>query len=92
MNYIYVSWKHSAPDEPVVLYSELDEERWEVRKVEIFMDGHKDYAGESDSSGSLWLGEAAVPGLEEINSSPEFEASEISRAEFEKIWESRLVA
>jgi len=64
MNYIRVRWKHSDPDFPILLYSELDEERWEIRKVEIFVDGHKDYASESDSSGSSWLGEAAIPELD----------------------------
>ncbi len=32
MTYLRVGWKHQHPDEPVILYSELDAERWEVRK------------------------------------------------------------
>jgi hypothetical protein len=39
MNYIKVKWNHALPDEPVWFYSELDAERWETRKVEIFADG-----------------------------------------------------
>jgi len=39
MTYLKVKWIHSHPDAPVLLYSELDRERWEVRKVEVFRDG-----------------------------------------------------
>ncbi len=88
MDYICVKWKHTDLDFPILLYSELDDERWEVRKVEVYLDGHKDYASMDDESGSTWLGEASVPPLNEINSSPEFEASEISRYQFERVWES----
>jgi hypothetical protein len=33
MSYLKVKWNRSFPDEPMLLYSELDRERWEVRKV-----------------------------------------------------------
>ena len=35
MTYIRVEWKYSFANEPVWLYSELDDLRWEVRKVEV---------------------------------------------------------
>ncbi len=35
MTYIRVTWSHTRDDEPVLLLSELDAERWEVRKVEV---------------------------------------------------------
>jgi hypothetical protein len=35
MSYLKVKWNRSFPDEPMLLYSELDRERWEVRKVEF---------------------------------------------------------
>jgi hypothetical protein len=38
MHYIKVFWKHQHRDEPVELYSELDDGRWEVRKVEVSRD------------------------------------------------------
>jgi hypothetical protein len=40
MNYVRVEWKHPHQDEPILLYSELDEERFEVRKIEVFRNGH----------------------------------------------------
>ena len=45
MIYLKVKWNHSFSDEPVLLYSELDRERWEVRKVEVFPGGRMAYAG-----------------------------------------------
>jgi hypothetical protein len=35
MSYLKVKWNRSFPDEPMLLYSELDRERWAVRKVEF---------------------------------------------------------
>ncbi|WP_421996326.1 DUF6881 domain-containing protein [Reyranella sp.] len=39
MKYIKVRWRHCLPNEPVTLYSEIDEDRWERRKVYVFADG-----------------------------------------------------
>jgi hypothetical protein len=36
---VRVGWKHQHPDDPVILYSELDGNRFEVRKVEVFRNG-----------------------------------------------------
>ncbi len=44
MKYIRVKWNHLFSDEPVLLFSELDDARWEVRKIEVFRDGHQGYA------------------------------------------------
>ncbi len=56
MRYLRVQWLHSHPDEPVTLYSELDDEGWEVRKVEIFADGHIGFASKTEVVGSIELG------------------------------------
>jgi hypothetical protein len=36
VSYLKVKWNRSFPDEPKLLCSELDRERWEIRKVEFF--------------------------------------------------------
>jgi hypothetical protein len=87
MHYLKVVWKHQHPDEPVVLYSELDEARWEVRKVDVFHNGSLGYADRSVAHGSgTFLALAATPALAEIASDPEFEPTEITAEEFEEIW------
>lgn len=90
MTYICVKWKHSFPDEPILLYSELDSDRWEVRKIDVFPDGRKDYAGPDGESGVSFLCTEVFPPLEAMNDDPQFEASYISEDEFEKVWETRF--
>jgi uncharacterized protein DUF6881 len=57
MRYLRVGWKHQHADEPTILYSELDEDRWEVRKVEVFRNGRRGYASADGSSSGTKLGE-----------------------------------
>ena len=86
MKYILVNWRQESKDEPVLLYSELDDDRWEVRKVEVYRDGRCDYASSTEATGSTRLGEMPVPPLAEIAAAPEFDAEEISEHEFEEVW------
>jgi hypothetical protein len=92
MYYIKVKWIHADPEGPVWLYSELDEDRWEMRKVEIFADGTIGFASSIEASDSTGLGLMPVPTLIEISASKEFEPQEITKEEFEQIWSSRLMA
>jgi hypothetical protein len=89
VTYLLVSWKHLHPDEPVVLYSELDEERMERRKIEIFPDGRWGFADEQEEVGGTMLGVAPTPSVEQLNDDPEFKAEEIDKADFEKLWAVR---
>ena len=86
MIYVKVRWKHSFPDEPVLICSELDRERWEVRKVEIFPSGRMGYAGPGGAIGGTGLGQEPWPSLEQIAEDPQFEPAKISKAEFDAIW------
>jgi hypothetical protein len=88
MEYIFVKWLHNDPEYPVLLYSELDERRFETRKVEIFLDGTKGYASEFEECRTD-LGYVPVPTLSEIAEDPQFEPFEITREEFEKVWFQR---
>lgn len=83
--YQKVLWHHDHPDEPVVLYSEIDA-GFEVRKVEVCRDGRHDYADRSRSTGTAVLGEKVVPAVDEINEDPEFSAAAITAEEFEQVW------
>ena len=86
MDYLKVSWKQNARHIPILLYSELDDERWEVRKVEVFPDGSLGYADRSTSLGTTGLGLIPIPTLLEIASMPEFEPVAITKDEFEAMW------
>ena len=86
MKYIRVYWRQANPNYPTVLYSELDDARWELRKVEVFGDGRYQYASQTASQGCTRLGIEPVPAIEEIAADPQFEPIEITRREFEEIW------
>lgn len=86
MTYIRVKWIHSNPSYPVLMYSELDESRWEIRKVERFEDGRVGFASATENSGGTRLGLEPVPTLEEINADKQFEALEVPSSEFERVW------
>jgi hypothetical protein len=64
----------------------LDEERWERRKVYIFADGRAGYADRYQESGNTRLGLVPVPPLADIAADPEFDPAEISKEEFELVW------
>jgi hypothetical protein len=89
MDYIKVIWKHDLKEEPILLYSELDSNRWEVRKVEVFRDGSYGYAGDGQEHRAR-LGVVPVPSLAEIAQGPEFEPCQIRKEEFEAIWRAAL--
>jgi hypothetical protein len=89
MNYIKVQWIHSDPDDPILLYSELDENRWETRKVEVYADGHCRYANHNESTDSTMLGLVPVPTSAEIASDPQFHPVAITKKDFEEVWAKR---
>ena len=89
MQYIKTHWIHEHPDEPVWIYSELDAERWELRKLEVFPDGSLGHADVEGSNGRSWLGEMPVPPFDEVDVPGELETVEIDAAEFEALWARR---
>ena len=90
MQYLKAHWVHSNPDDPIWLYSELDADRWEMRKVEIFADGQIGFASASEQTAGTRLGDHPVPLLAELNATGDFEASVIDNTEFEQVWSTRM--
>jgi hypothetical protein len=90
MTYILVRWLHNFADEPILLYSELDGDRYETRKVEIFRDGRLGLAGPGVESGGSVLGTEPTPPIGEIAASPEFVPQEVTPDEFEAVWRIAL--
>lgn len=86
MTHWKVRWNHSFADEPVVIYMELDESRWEVRKVEVFADGTRGCASQDSSTANTALSESPIQSFEEIAAQREFAPEMISAAEFELVW------
>lgn len=91
MRYLLVEWLHSLEDEPTKLYSELDDERWERRKVELYRDGRIGFASAKGRSGTTRLSIEPLPILEEIASDPQFRPMEISQEAFEQVWRDSVL-
>ncbi len=92
MEYIRVEWVHSDPNEPILLYTEIDANRFETRKVDLFADGRIGFACDGEATLSLGtdLSPEPLPTVEEIASDPEFRAARIAREEFEEVWSRRI--
>lgn len=86
MTYIKVQWIHDFEDEPILLYSELDSMRNEVRKVEVYKNNELGYACENKSVNGTFLSKTEIPSLEDINLDVQFDACEIDKEYFELIW------
>ena len=90
MKYIRLKWNHTNPDEPVWLFSEVDADGKEVRKIECFQNGFCDVATATGSSGTAALMTMPLPDLSLLaKRDPEFVPVEISKEEFEDVWMKR---
>ena len=90
MTYINVIWRSTDPADPVRLVSELDEQGYEVRKLEFFRNGVVGYADESATANGCALGKVPVPSLSEINQDDQFLGVSISAVAFEELWAGRF--
>ena len=88
--YQKVIWHHDSADGPVLLYSEMGDDGYETRKVDLYRDGRQDHADERSSLGTTFLWEVPVPALEEIAADPGFTPFRIDADEFEAVWRSAL--
>ncbi|CAH1203852.1 hypothetical protein PAECIP111891_02448 [Paenibacillus allorhizoplanae] len=91
MEYIYVEWKHSFIDEPIILISEIDENRFETRKIEIYRNGKVGFAYQDVEVMNTRLSIESVPSIEEIATEVDFIPKTILKEEFEKFWSDKVV-
>jgi len=91
VEYIDVRWLHSNPEYPVRLVSEIGPDRYEVRKIELYLDGRVGYASKRVSSSDTRLSETTIPPLAEINAQSEFSGIEITASDFETLWDEYVV-
>lgn len=89
-SYFRVLWHHDHNDEPVDLWSEIDEQRYETRKLEIFVDGRVGWAGPGEGAFDSMLGDQPAPPVEEINKDSGFAAKAVSQDAFEAMWSRRF--
>lgn len=85
MEYIDVLWKHTHENEPVRLVLELDDGRFELRRLEFFMNGTvRAITGDEIHEAAIEV--LPVPPLEDINNDKQFEGRTLTAREFEALW------
>jgi len=91
MRYISVKWFQDSPDYPILIVSEIDDERWEHRKLEYYEDGRVGYADADNEVNGSGLGLEPWPELDVIRSDAEFELTMITAEEFDRLWDARPI-
>jgi hypothetical protein len=90
MQYLKVAWIHDFDDEPSLIYSEIDDQRYETRKIEIYKDDSFGLAGKTLEFGGTRLGLEPVPEIDEIKDDTQFVPQYITPDEFEGAWSEYL--
>jgi hypothetical protein len=86
MRYVKVAWTHDFPDDPVLYLSELGDDGYETRKVQVYRDGRSEWADEHHEAAMVSLSEIPFPSVEEISSQPDCRAELMTSEEFERAW------
>ena len=92
MTYIKLAWSHESSRFPIEILSELDHERYEVRKIERFRDGRIHIVGPEGAASEDDLAEHPMPSEEVISRQPRLRSLPTSREEFEHIWQSAAIS
>lgn len=75
-------------------YSEIGEDRYEIRKVDIWKNGKIEFAFDEIEYGDTFLGTEPMPSIDILNYEDEWGktiAHEITFKEFEQVWQEKVV-
>lgn len=89
MRYFSSIWIHDNIEDPILFASEVGDDQYEIRKIEIWIDGRVGWADTSNHSANTRLGKAEVPSTNEINQGKEFIAKDITNIDFDRFWEMK---
>ena len=81
---------HRDPKYPVELWSEIDDGRWEIRKIDVFLDGTMQIASQESENKDARIGLIPTPELDKLNADGEFEAIYVGRDDFNALWHKAL--
>ncbi|MCD9020575.1 DUF6881 domain-containing protein [Cohnella silvisoli] len=90
MKYILVEWIHNNIEEPIVIYCELDEHGFEIRKVEVYKNGEYGVASNEIEWNNSFLSYEPLPSIEEIGRDSQFRPKIINEKEFQTVWEEAV--
>jgi hypothetical protein len=87
MKYVHIQWNHELPDAPTDVYSELDADRMEVRKIEMFNNQSIGFAEAGRSTENTSLRPTPLPYVSVLNQDPKAMARDLDWHEFDDLWE-----
>lgn len=90
MKYLKCDWRQNSPSYPTLIYVEVDQDNFELRKLEFFLDGNIGYATQKKNYGKTELSSIKTPDIEEINSYEGLTVLEITKEEFERVWSNNV--
>jgi hypothetical protein len=85
-SYFHGIWITAPEDMPCEYYDELDATRWSIRCVRKYRDGRLEAFSYASSNWRDVMPEIPIPPIASINEDSELSAEEISKAEFENVW------
>jgi hypothetical protein len=91
LKYIKIFWNQEEDEYPIEIYAKLDNDNYEVKRVEFFKNGKVAYADENIENGT-YLSPAQYTDLNEFNvpnGMDDVFATEISEDEFNEAWLKR---
>ena len=68
MRYVKVTWHHDFDDEPGLYYHEVGSDDYETRRVQVYRNGHSEWADENHQTDIAGLAEIPIESVEEIGS------------------------
>ena len=86
VTYFQVRWHHDNPGDPVRIYEELSDERYELRKVEEFADGRLIRSDRINPDFATTLSWVPVPAEEEIAAEKELTVDPLTAEAFDSVW------
>ncbi|MFE3442186.1 DUF6881 domain-containing protein [Nocardia sp. NPDC059180] len=84
--YIRIDRSDDSTTGPVTIFSEIDEDGYENRRVEVFRDGSSDFAGGLMEGETTILNDEPIPTVSEISQRPGVTAIEITLEDFQRAW------
>jgi hypothetical protein len=86
-SYFHAVWIDAQEDEPIEWFDELDASRLSIRCVRKYRDGRLEAYSYASGNWRDVMPEGSFPPLAVINRDPQFVAKEISKSEFEFVWD-----
>ena len=85
--YILSDWRNDSPDDPSIMFVQIDSERYPERIIDVFRDGRAETTVCQSESGEALVDITETPTLQEINDQDEFTACYVGASVFEGVWQ-----